>query len=391
MKGWGLRRLAQAAHCDPGHLSRIERGLRHPSATLAKALDTALRAQGHLEALARKGDEEMRRRSLLVGVSTMTAALLTPVPAAGDALAALDAVLVDPLDESPAGVPALRASLQAGRREFRAVRYQELAQRLPSLVRAGEAVRHQARQSETAVADDLLAGAYGLAAELSIKLHEEGLAWTMADRAVRAARSSGHPRTVASAQRVLAIALRRSGHRTQAQHAVITAAHRLRDDTDLTHPRDASQYASLLATAAYTAAQTDRRDDAWAYVTEAQDALTRAGGPSGFTLNDLTLYRVGIARALGDYGQAVDHVRQVRIDALGGVERRVRFWEDAALSLMGRGRPDEAWAALQNARATAPQEVLYRPWARRLTADLLDSRVRLPGLPEFAAQVGVTH
>ena len=47
-----LRALANRVYVHPGHLSRIERGIRHPTPELAIALDRALHAEGRLVALA---------------------------------------------------------------------------------------------------------------------------------------------------------------------------------------------------------------------------------------------------------------------------------------------------------------------------------------------------
>jgi hypothetical protein len=144
----------------------------------------------------------------------------------------------------------------------------------------------------------------------------------------------------------------------------------------------------MLATAAYAAARADRRDTAWTLASEAADALA-AGEPSGFGPNDLELYRSGIARALGDFGAAVHHARRVRVELFTTPERRARYWEDVALAWMGRGRPAEAWNALQEAETAAPQEVLYRPWAQELTATLLaaERTAALPGIRPFAARI----
>jgi transcriptional regulator with XRE-family HTH domain len=65
-----LRQLAERAHVDPGHLSRIERGERPPTDNIAKACDIALDAGGQLSSLViPTGDDvpfdAMRRRNLL--------------------------------------------------------------------------------------------------------------------------------------------------------------------------------------------------------------------------------------------------------------------------------------------------------------------------------------
>ncbi|RGC65490.1 hypothetical protein C5N14_28210 [Micromonospora sp. MW-13] len=389
VKGWGLAALAAAAHCDRGYLSRVERGLRRPSQTVVAALDTALDVNGRLLALAREGDD-MRRRTVLTGASAVAAAVLVPSPAAATAGGLGEVLFASRPEVGPVGVGQLRAAVTAATAEFHQVRYGELARRLPGLVRAVEATRDAAVSDDPAQVEGVLATVYGVAANLAVKLHETGLAWSMTDRAVQTARAAGNPRALAEAHRTAAVVLRRSGQHDEARRVIVTAATGLRADTRLADGRDRSLYASMLATAAYTAALADRRDDAWTLAGEAGAALA-SGRQIGFGRNDLELYRSGIARALGDYGQAVDHARQVRLDLCATPERRARYWEDTALAWMGRGRPTQAWEALREAEAAAPQEVLYRPWAQQLTATLLAADVRggLPGLRSFAARVGV--
>jgi transcriptional regulator with XRE-family HTH domain len=74
-RGMSLRELSRTAPLDPGHLSKIENGRRHPTLDVAKAVDRVLQAKGELIALAQLQRSErvrqalpfdpMRRRSLL--------------------------------------------------------------------------------------------------------------------------------------------------------------------------------------------------------------------------------------------------------------------------------------------------------------------------------------
>ncbi|WP_229705694.1 hypothetical protein [Micromonospora sonchi] len=236
----------------------------------------------------------------------------------------------------------------------------------------------------------MAADVYRLTARLATKLHEHGVAWAAVDRATRAAHQSGCSRAVAQVARAATVVLRRSGDGDHAQRVIVDAAHRLRTDTKLADGRDASLYAEMLATAAYTAAAGDRRDEAWTCAGEAGAALAAAPPGPGFGVNELELFRSGIARLLGDFGQAVDHAGRVRVDLLPTTERRARFWQDAALAWWGRGRRREAWEALREAERVAPQEVRYRPWARDLASGLLSTPgPQLSGLREFAARTGL--
>ncbi|WP_431886455.1 hypothetical protein [Micromonospora wenchangensis] len=70
-------------------------------------------------------------------------------------------------------------------------------------------------------------------------------------------------------------------------------------------------------------------------------------------------------------GSAVDYARLVDPARIISPERRARDWEDTALALRGRGRPQATFQALLAAERDTPQEVRFRPWAQQLTTDLL--------------------
>jgi hypothetical protein len=205
---------------------------------------------------------------------------------------------------------------------------------------------------------------------------------------------SADPLIDAEATRLAATVLRRTRHRDGAQRLVLHAAQQLDASTGLTDEAQSSMYGQLLAVAAYTAAMRDDRSTAATLLDEAGGAI-REGGASGgeFTRLDLAVYRVSVARILGDYGAAVDYARLVNPSRITAPERRARYWEDTALSLHGRGRASAAYQALIAAERDTPQEVRYRPWAQQLTRDLLtsDTRNTLSGLRDFAQRVGATR
>jgi hypothetical protein len=228
---------------------------------------------------------------------------------------------------------------------------------------------------------------------LLIKLHDDGMAWATADRAVQAAQGSGDPLMVAESTRLAATVLRRTRHRDGAQRLILQAAQRLDSDTGLADATHTAMYAQLLAVASYTAAIRDDRDTAWTLLGAAEDAARRVGAVPGdrFNMLELSVYKISVARVLGDYGTAMDYARLVDPTRITAPERRARYWEDTALALHGRGRPAAAFQALRTAERDTPQEIRYRPWAQRLTSELMsgDTTNALPGVREFARRVGV--
>jgi hypothetical protein len=341
-----------------------------------------------------EGGDQVQRRDVLTGLAAVTGVVLLPVPALAKQgiTAGLDELLFGEAKASTAPVDLVRLSsmLATAKRDFYACRYRELAVKLPGLIRTATATRDAQPHDQRSAAETLLSDGYALATDVLTKLHENGVAWATADRAVQAANAAGDPRALARAQRLAAIVLRRSAHRDKAQDVVLDSARRFTQSTTLAQRGDASFYASMLCTASYTAALTDRRQAAYNLLEESRQAVAEHGS-QGFGNNDITLYGIGVARALGDFGQAVGYSRQVRLDLLGTPERHARYWEDTAQAWWGRGRADAAFKAMLHAERAAPQEVRYRPWAQQLTNHLLATgpTVGLSGLRDFADRIGV--
>ncbi|WP_328990317.1 helix-turn-helix domain-containing protein [Kribbella sp. NBC_01245] len=362
-------------------------GLSVPGST--SAVDPADRVHSEME----DGDHVLRR-DLLTGMVAVTGAALLPVSALAQQriVADLDDLLFGSAGPStgPVGLDRLSGMLASAKHDFAVCRYRELAVKLPGLIRTATATCDAQPHDDRSAARTLLSDGYALATEVLTKLHENGAAWATADRAVQAAAAAGDPRALARAQRLAAIVLRRSAHRDKAQDVVLDAARRFTESTALAQPGDAGFYASMLCTASYTAALTDKRQAAYDLLQESRRAVTEHGG-STFGNNDINLYGIGVARALGDFGQAVTYSHQVRRDLLGPPERHARYWEDTALAWWGRGRADGAFQAMLHAEHAAPQEVRYRPWAQQLTNQLLATgqTVGLSGLRDFASRIGL--
>lgn len=373
-----LRRLAEVFSI-PAHLFGLSRSTFDTgTASLSEGVD--------------EDGDQMRRRGLITTAAAMTGAAVLPmeqVAAAHGMADTVEDVLFDRVSVALIPGNQLAAQIAAARADFRATRYSQLARRLPRLLAQAVAGRHAAGVSEVPLAASRLAQAYNVATHLLIKLHDNGMAWATADRAVQAARSGDDPMVLAEARRLAATVMRRTQHRDGAQRLMLDAAGQLQADTGLPDAAHSALYGQLLAAASYTAAMRDDRDSAWTLLGEAEDAARRVGAAKAdrFNMLDLAVYKISVSRMLGDYGTAMDYARLVDSARIVSPERRARYWEDTALALHGRGRPQAALQALQAAERDTPQEVRFRPWAQQLTRDLL-SRGGLPGVREFAARVG---
>jgi len=376
-----LRRLAEV-FAIPAHLFGLSRSTFD---TGADSLSTGVDEDG----------DPMRRRDLIATTTAaVTGALVLPLDQAAAAHGMADTVedvLFGRVSVAPIPGNQLAAQLAAACADFRATRYTQLARRLPRLLAQAIAGREAAAVDEVPLAAGRLAQAYNVATQLLIKLHDNGMAWATADRAVQAARGGDDPMVLAEARRLAATVMRRTKHRDGAQKLMLDAARSLQADTSLPDAAHSALYGQLLAAASYTAAVRDDRETAWALLGEAEDAARRAGGTKAdrFNMLELAVYKISVSRVLGDYGSAVEYARLVDPARIVSPERRARYWEDTALALHGRGRPQATFQALLAAERDTPQEVRFRPWAQQLTTDLLTRSHSLPGVREFASRVGV--
>lgn len=336
-------------------------------------------------------EDSVRRRELLTGAlaAGATAAVGTSLAAAGpvDPAAALEDALFGLPAAEPAPLPRLAQQVTTARAEYCAARYSTLGRALPGLLASASAARDAATGHGREKASVVLARAYVLAAELALKQHSD-MAWVAADRALAAARASGHPVPIGESSRVLAITMRRSGNYPAAVRLLTREA----ADLDAAQHDTGAVRNTLVLTAAYTAANSADRTTAIDLLDEAaEDAQKRKAVPGLFTVDATTtqvdVYRIGVLNALGTPDEGVKVAARLDIDSMPTAERRGRAWTDTARMWHALGDGPQTFAALRRVEQEAPQEV-RRPALRALTSDLLYGPARVPGLREFAARTG---
>jgi hypothetical protein len=149
-----------------------------------------------------------------------------------------------------------------------------------------------------------------------------------------------------------------------------------------------------LSTAAYTAAVAGDRHTADTLITEAGNAARQIGADTShrtaFGPTGVDLYRISIARALGDPGTAIDIARHINPAAIPTVERRGQYWTDVARCFDQWGKPEQCYRALLAAEQATPDEVRYRERIQQITQKLLShpTASARPGLRTFASRVG---
>ncbi|WP_244211189.1 hypothetical protein [Amycolatopsis kentuckyensis] len=344
-------------------------------------------------------DDPMRRRTLLAGASGLAVGALVgagPADGATDPIRSLGAALLNPpiANAEPLSLGELRRTVAVVRSIFDQAKYGEVATVMPKVLARTMATRAELDSTGgVAVANRYLAELYTLTSELMIKVSNDRLAWTAADRALQAADASGDLLTQATTRRSWGIVLRRSGQADTARRLVLDTAEALQPNLHR-GPEHLSVYGTLLETGAYTAAVDGDRDTAKSLIAEASEAAARvAAGPhaSAFDPIAVGLYQVSIARVLGDSGTAVEHARRIEPGSIPVVERRARYYSDVARAFHQWGKPEQCYRALLAAEHASPDEVRYRPAIHRITESLVrHSNARsLPGLTAFARRTGV--
>ncbi|HEY3610060.1 MAG TPA: hypothetical protein VGL06_21350 [Pseudonocardiaceae bacterium] len=319
------------------------------------------------------------------------------MPTSGDPVGVLETALLDPPVSAgiPVTLPQLRRDVATAQSVFQEGRYTEVVTALPGLLSAATTTRAALGSVEdVAGANGQLSELYMLASELMVRLGNDHLAWITADCAQQTAYGSGDVLTQATARRVWAIVLRRAGRADTAQRLVVDAAAALQSDLHR-GPDYLSVYGSLLSTAAYTAAVDGDRATARTLIGEAVDAAGRLGADgnhrfTAFGPTGVGVYRISIARVLGDSGAAIEAARHINPAAIPLADQRARYWSNIARSFHQWGKPEQCYRALLAAEHASPDEVRYHKPIQQITTGLLrhPAARTMPGLRAFARRTG---
>ncbi|GAA4530715.1 helix-turn-helix domain-containing protein [Amycolatopsis samaneae] len=386
-----LRRIVDVLGVPPALLGLAERRLGETP------ISTAVTRVGDSTA-ADKGDA-MRRRAFLAAAgltvawpSQAGAAVTSPDPAAVLADRLGDVLLGPVTPGEPASPASLSTALRAAQQDFLACRYLVLAQRLPEVISAGEAI---VRRHGGLAAHAILAQAYILASRVLTKLDASGLEWVAADRASHVADVAGDPLISAEAQRMVASSARRAGHHGRAQELTLAAAERLAIGA-ASPPAHLAMYGLLHCSAAYAAARAGDRERAADLLDDASATAERlASDPARYRalVANVVSHRVSTSYLLGDAGTALHHAASLPLSFVPTVERQARLLVDTALAAAQWDQPAHAYRVLLEAERRAPGEVHTRSTVRALVTNLMEARnqAAMPGLPRLAQRVHATR
>ncbi|MEU6314634.1 helix-turn-helix transcriptional regulator [Streptomyces sp. NPDC047014] len=390
--GWRQADLGRRLLCSQSAVSRLEQG-RHPDLRLLRRAATEVGVPVELLAISlglrttpsrvaedpsSAQEAPMRRRSLIAA-----AALAAPV----GLIASLDTALASPPDPTGAPPHTLDARLAAARAQFDGAAHTALLRSLPGLLADAHHAATASRQENDFAR---LSAAYTLASQALNKLGHYKQSRLTADRAALYGDVSGSPLAAAAAARELAAVLRHQGQEAEAQRHIEAAAARV-EGTGLATGGQAAAFAQMLCSSAYTAAVAQDRDRALTLIKEAAraarglPAVAPAGRLFPLTPAAVDLYAVGVHRALGDAGTALEAGRNLHADQFPTIERKGRMHTDLARAWWQRGRPEQTVTALLAAARLSPGEVRDRPVVREIVDDLHRKHPHMGGVRALVA------
>ena len=378
-----IRRFAEALHIPPHALGLSD----------AAGPATEPPADGQ------SGGGELRRREMLASLAATAAAASTvrvgTYPREGSAGRDLGSVVVARIRDAMLGLhrpgtdptaDVLRDRLAEAEAHFAASRYSELADVMPRLIVAGQALG----TDMTAVG--AIAQIYTLATRILIKLDDQQVAWMAADRA-RTYAAGQTPLVAGEATRWLAVLARKAGAYPQAISIALEAA----DDPGLRgdSPELLAERGLLIQSAAYTAAKAGDGDRMREWTDETARIAALLGGVQlrshggGLSRASVELHRISAEYSIGEPGAALAAAKRIPTTALPTTERRSRYWTDVARANALIGRRDDSIRAILRAEHIAPEEIHARPAIRDLVTGLLVSGRTAPELWGLAARCGI--
>ncbi|MGH8792274.1 MAG: helix-turn-helix domain-containing protein [Stackebrandtia sp.] len=301
----------------------------------------------------------------------------------------------------PTPLPELRKSVAHAWLAYEKANYPVLARTLVDLLRQAPAAEEHAVGAQRAEAAGLLTQVYQIASTVLRKLGECQLAWLAADRAISAAQRCNDPLLVGIATTRVANALRSLGRSQAALDLNVQVAHGMMSEIGSgarSDPAALSVYGALLLQGAMAASLTGDAATTRDLLNSAERAAERVGEGANyywtsFGPTNVKLHRVAASVELGEGRHAVQvhqGIDPVQLEALVP-ERRAHHYLDLARGYTQIGDMVGAANALTALDQAAPAEILCRPLAADLVADVLRRSVGPPPLPvrRIAENLGI--
>ncbi|MGN9809925.1 helix-turn-helix domain-containing protein [Micromonospora sp. BQ11] len=275
---------------------------------------------------------------------------------------------------------------------FQFARYQQVIDLAPDLLTNAQRTHAQAPVSGRVP----LVEAYRITAALLVKLGDAGLAWLATDRSMLAA--TGDRDLVAAAAVQLGQVLRASRRAREATSVMLTAAYRIAPPVvDHGTPAELSLCGTLLIQAALAAAQDGNEAAASELIDEAASMAERVGDGcdhhrTAFGPTAVDLARTAVAVEAGDARDAV--VWHEKATKRAGwrwlpAEHRAAHLLNVARAYLRADDASNAARLLIELEHTAPAEIMYRPAARDVLAEVARDPRAPTTITQLAAILGV--
>lgn len=368
-------------------VSQVERGVRHVD------------RMSVLENVARALDVPVAD----LAPDSVAVAATQPPTAATDlalALSSSDALLAVLSGTSTVDVDQLGVDAEAAWQLAHGTHYEDLAERLGSLIPQVEQATRTATGAARKRAFTAKARTYHAAAAALSKLGEPAAAWVAADRAITAAERAGDALLMAEGAFRLAITFQSAQRFELAIRTAETAVAALTGRAGAGDKPALALQGALQLQLAVSSARLNDPDAAYGHIAQAQQAADQVGdGRNDYNTEfgpaNVALHEVHVAVELGDAGRALRVADRLDASQLS-VERRSRLLVDIARAhgqRRHRGHGEASIAALSEAYDIAPEYVTASPAARSLVQDAIRSGGGdpVPGLHELAAALGITN
>ncbi len=275
-------------------------------------------------------------------------------------------------------------------------RWSEMAPLVPDMIAdAWHLVRDAQSERERVRAHGLQALVYRVTSGMLDRLGESHLPWVAAERSMAAAEQTGDPLLIAGGAWRLSVVLRHAGRLTESTDVPIAAADALRPK--LGTPESYSVYGSLMLKGAVGAATDGDHKSVRDYLAEASRAADVIGDRNdywfAFGPTNVAIHRAWLSLELSDPARAIEQASHVRHDALPAelAERRTSHLITVAWAHYLRRRDRDALDALRDARAAAPEQLIFTHRVHSMLRGMLrrERRSVKGDLRELADFVGV--
>ena len=308
------------------------------------------------------------------------------------ALSSSDALQAVLSDAAPVNVDRLGERAELAWDYAHRSKYEDLAELLGTLIPELEYAVRKTTGADRRRACVAKAKAYHAAAGVLSKLNEVGAAWVAVDRSIAAAEEADDPLLMAAGAFRLAIVFQNGRRHDLAAQAASTAVNALSRLVDAGEPEAIALRGALYLQLAVAASRTNRAEQAYGYLAQAQDAagflgVDRNDYNTEFGPTNVLLYEVHIAVELGDAGRALRVAARTDTTHLSA-ERKARLLIDVARAHAQRRQPNDLATALRQAFDAAPEQVATHHVVQELLADALRSDYgNTPELRELAQQI----